>query len=305
MRFDIRNCGMALTLLASAWGDRAEGQQPLAEVPFTLYRNGIILPVVLNQKDTLRLLLDTGWGPLALVDSTAERLRLVVPGRTTAGDLPKTRQASLAVGRAIKRNPVFEVFPAAELIPLIGPHDGILGTEFFRDLVLQIDYPRKLVRFYDRSPVFTTTPVAELGRATVPMVFSPRAGALPFTDSVFVNGHSVRTLFDTGGSGAFLAMAGMVRRFGLRPSDDSVRAGIGMLSEGRATQAPVHFTRVGRISFGAIVVDSPRVIMAPAQLEGGDWGHELIIGSGLMQNYVVTFDYLSRRVTFERPGRRG
>ena len=295
MRLAIRIIGAALALFAPASTRRAEPQQPLAEVPFTLYQNGIILPVVLNGKDTLRLLLDTGWGPLALVSSTAERLGLGVPRPTDASDLPRTRQASLGVGRAIKRSPVFEVFPAAELIPLIGQHDGVLGTAFFQDLVLQVDYPRRLVRFYDRSPIVATAPGE---RATVPMVFSPRAGALPFTDSVFVNGKPVRTLFDTGGAGAFLAMESMMRRFRLTPSSDSVRGGIGMLSDGRATQSPLRTARVGRISLGAIVVDSPRVILAPPQIEGNDWGHELIIGSGLMQRYVVTFDFVNRRVTF-------
>jgi len=49
---------------------------PLAEVPFILYQNGIILSAVINGRDTLRLLLDTGWGPLALVRASAERLGL-------------------------------------------------------------------------------------------------------------------------------------------------------------------------------------------------------------------------------------
>jgi hypothetical protein len=30
---------------------------------------------------------------------------------------------------------------------IIGPHDGVLSTAFFRDLVLQIDYPSRVVRF--------------------------------------------------------------------------------------------------------------------------------------------------------------
>jgi hypothetical protein len=301
MKVGIRSFGAALILSASAWAGRTWAQEPLAEVPFTFYQNGIILPVLLNGKDTLHLLLDTGWGPLALVSSAAERLRLRVPAPAAAGDLPRTRQASLGAGRAIKRDPVFEVFPASELSPLIGPHDGILSTAFFNDLVLQVDYPRRLVRFYDRSPDGTRVSGGGADRTTVPMVFSPGAGALPFTDSVFVDGGPVRTLFDTGGAGAFLATDGLVRRLQLTPSADSVRGRIGMLSEGRATQAPIRFALVGRISLGTIVVESPRVIMAPPQLEGGAWGHELIVGSGFMQHYVVTFDYPRRRVTFERP----
>jgi hypothetical protein len=42
-------------------------------------------------------------------------------------------------------------------------------------------------------------------------------------------------------------------------------------------------------------------MMAPSQLEGGDWGHDLNIGYGFMRKYVVTFDYPSKLITFERP----
>jgi predicted aspartyl protease len=274
------------------------GQAPLVEVPFTLDRNGIIVPALLNGRDSLRLLLDTGWGPLALVSTTAERLKLqLVPG-----GLPRTLQLSLGVGGAIQRNPRFEVFPAQELQPLIGPYDGVLSTAFFRDLVLQIDYPRRLVRFYTRSP--GSRGDTNTVRVTVPMVFSSRAGALPFTDSVLVDGRPVRALFDTGGAGGFVVMRQLVDRTGLQPlSDSSVRAAMGMLSGGQLRQAPLRFARIGRISLGAIAVDSPRVVIAPDRLEGDDWGHDLIIGTGFLRDYIVTFDYVARWVTLERGGR--
>lgn len=79
---------------------------------------------------------------------------------------------------------------------------------------------------------------------------------------------------------------------------------IGMFSDGRATQQVVQFAKVGRIALGPFFVEAPRVMIAPSRLEGGDWGHDLNIGYGFMRNYVVTFDYPGRRITFERPGSR-
>ena len=55
---------------------------PLAEVPFTLHQNAVILPALINERDTVQLLLDTGWGPLALVSSSAKRLGLHPKGST-------------------------------------------------------------------------------------------------------------------------------------------------------------------------------------------------------------------------------
>jgi predicted aspartyl protease len=275
-------------------------KKPLAEVSFELYQNGIILPALINGKDAVHLLLDTGWGPLALVSTAAARLGLHPEG--AQGDTPRVEVGSLAVGGAVKKRASFEVFPAEELQPLIGPHDGVLSTAFFRDLVLQIDYPSRVVRFYARSPIAAPPPDKPEVRASVPMVFSPRAGALPFTDGVVLDGKPVRALFDTGGSGGFMAMKQLVERVELSIVPDS-GAGItvGMLSNGQATQQKVQFARVDRIAVGPFVVESPRVMVAPSQLEGDDWGHDLNIGYGFMRHYVVTFDYPGKVITLERP----
>ncbi len=274
--------------------------KPLAEVPFTLHQNAVILEAKINGRDPIRLLLDTGWGPLALVSTAARRLNL--PPERTSGDLPRVEAKSLAIGGAVKRDVSFEVFPVEELEPLIGPHDGVLSTAFFKDLVLQIDYPAGVVRFYARSPIPERASNEPGARASVPMVFSPRAGALPFTDAVLLDGKPVRALFDTGGSGGFMAMKQLVDRAKLEVLPDTdPKIGIGMLSDGRATRQAVQFARVGRIALGSFVVDSPRVMIAPSQLEGGDWGHDLNIGYGFMRSYVVTFDYPNKLITFERP----
>lgn len=269
---------------------------PLAEVAFTLHQNAIIVPAIVNGRDTVHLLLDTGWGPLALVSTSARRLGLAVDALDADG-LGRAQVRSLAIGDVIQSRPLVEVLPAEELAPLIGPHDGVLSTAFFRDLVLQIDYPARLVRFFRRSPI---PPTPSASRTSVPMVFSPPAGALPFTDSVFVNGQPARGLFDTGGAGAFVAMGRLAERAGLRPLPDDGRTGIGMLSDGRMVQQRVRFARVERVAVGAFGVDSPWVMLAPPQLEGADWGHDLIIGYGFMRHYIVTFDYPGRRVTLER-----
>jgi len=293
-------------LAASDPSGPASPPKPLAEVPFTLYQNGIIVPAVINDGATVHLLLDTGWGPLALVSTAATRLGLHPKG--PAGEYPRVDVGSLAVGGAVQKDASFEVFDAEELQPVIGPHDGVLSTAFFRNLVLQIDYPSRIVRFYARSPIATTPSATAAARASVPMVFSPRAGALPFTDAVLVDGKPAMALFDTGGAGGFMAMEQLVGRRNLAILPDTgAGTAVGMLSNGQATQQKVRFAHVDSIALGPFVVDSPRVMVAPSQLEGSDWGHDLNIGYGFMRDYVVTFDYPGRVITFERsspaPGR--
>lgn len=267
---------------------------PLAEVKFTLHQNAIIIPAVVNGKDTVRLLLDTGWGPVALVSSSAARLRVPLDPPGSDG-LGRAHLTTLSIGAATKSQPLVEVFADQALAPLIGPHDGVLGTAFFRDLVLQVDYPAGIVRFSRRAPAPKGASVS------LPMVFAPQTGALPYSDSIRLDGVQVRGLFDTGGAGAFVAMRRLIERAHLRPIPDSGRIGIGMLSGDTVVRQRVQFTRVGRIALGAFAVDSPRVMLAPSQLAGDDWRHDLVIGYGFMRNYVVTFDYPARRVILARP----
>jgi len=288
-----------IAFVASDASIASAATKPLAEVPFKLHQNGIIVEATINGEEKVHLLLDTGWGPLALVSTTAERLNLHPEG---AGDYPRVTVGSLAVGGAIQRNASFEVFPTAELEGLIGPNDGVLSTAFFKNLVLQVDYPARIVRFYARAPIAALQPAEASTRATVPMVFSPRAGALPFTDAVLVDGKPVRALFDTGGSGGFMAMRQLIDRAHLEALPDSAsNVRIGMLSDGKMAQAKMQFAKVGRIELGPFAVDAPRVIMAPAQLEGDNWGHDLNIGYGFLRNYIVTFDYPGKLITFQRP----
>lgn len=271
-----------MLILALDGGAQGKAPAPLAEVPFVLHQNAVIVEGTVNGSEPVRLLLDTGWGPLALMDSAAKRLRL------SGG-----QARSLAIGGATRKAVTFEVFPDASLQPLIGPYDGVLSTEFFRDLVLQIDYPRKVLRFFQRSPL----PAGQ----GIPMVFVAGAGKLPFSDAVQVDGRPVRALFDTGGSGGFMAMPRLVDRAKLEllPEPTSgPRVGVGMLAEGKATQAAVRFASVQKIRVGTIERTAPRVLVAPVGIEGGAWGHDLIIGYGFFREYVVTFDYPGRRIHF-------
>lgn len=277
---------------------QSEAQAPIADVPFVLHQNAIIVKVVANDRDTLNLLLDTGWGSVALTDSAISRLRIGSPqisesnGWITVGSITIRGLRKTAI-------PV-EVFRAGDLTPLIGPHDGVLATAFFNDLVLQVDYPRSRLRFFARSPFEgQESGAGTLRRSTLPMTFSSNAGSLPFSDSVFVNGRAARGLFDTGGAGAFVAMEKLITAQRLDQSLDSTIARIGFL-DGSPRQATVRFARLRSVQLGQFVVDAPRVLLAPPQLAGGNWGHDLVIGYGFMRHYVVTFDYPGRRITLER-----
>ncbi|MGH7586158.1 MAG: hypothetical protein ACREMH_07920 [Gemmatimonadales bacterium] len=63
----------------------------------------------------------------------------------------------------------------------------------------------------------------------------------------------------------------------------------------------VRVARVGRVAIGPIPVDSPRVMIAPRELEGDALGHDLVIPFGFLRSYVVTFDYPGQRIMLDHP----
>lgn len=285
----LRRAALMALVVAPTW--ELEAQAPLADVPFVLHQNAMIVTMVANDRDTLRLLLDTGWGAVALTDSAVVRLGRSGQTPTSGGWLTLS---SLSVQGLRKSAVRAEEFRTADLAPLIGPHDGVLATEFFRDLVVQVDYPAGRLRFFARAPNGLRA-----SGSSVPMTFSPSAGSLPFTDSVYINGRPVRGLFDTGGSGAFLVMPQLIKAERLEQSAETSTAQMGYL-DGSMKRAPLRFARLASVRIGRFVVDTPRVILAPPGLSGDNWGHDVVIGYGFLRDYVVTFDYPARTITLER-----
>ena len=131
------------------------------------------------------------------------------------------------------------------------------------------------------------------------MSFARGVGALPFTKFLFVNGRQSRGLFDTGGAGGFLAMPKLITSERLEALVDSSRAQMGFF-DGSLKRANIRFARLAKVRLGQIVVDTPRVLLAPPGLTGASWGHDLVIGYGFMRHYVVTFDYPGRSITLQR-----
>ena len=50
---------LAISTLTLPSRQETSANKPIAEVPFTLHQNAVIMPAVINGRDTVRLLLDT------------------------------------------------------------------------------------------------------------------------------------------------------------------------------------------------------------------------------------------------------
>ena len=125
---------------------------------------------------------------------------------------------------------------------------------------------------------------------------------MPFTDSV--TGRAARGLFDTGGMGAFVAMGQLITSQKLERAPDAGSVQIGFSAQigffdGASRRSSVRFVRLDQTRVGSVVVDTPRVLLAPQQLDGATY--RVAVGPRAGQK-VFALQTVPARETEPRPG---
>lgn len=271
-----------LTLILAACSMSAAPCRAASEIPFT-FRNGMIwLKVEVAGRSTpLNFLLDSGAGKTVVHLGTAQRLGLKLGARETVqgvqGRSAAYRIDSLAatVGSApVPRDML--AFDLSSVSAESGSRiDGLLGADFFRDRVVQIDFAAQKVRLFDRSES------CAIGGQILPLV--RRHDALCVR--VGVNGNAPQWMrLDTGCSGALeWVVAGAKSR---RDSGTSVAA-TGTSREHIQTDVLLGSERIPAVKTG----------LHSQPLFAGENG---LIGNGLLSQFRVTVDAAGGRLLLQR-----
>jgi predicted aspartyl protease len=280
---------------------RAGEKQQVVEVPFEFYHNEIIVQVKVNGKGPFNMMLDTGTDPSAVDLNTAREMGLKLqflgkPGTGGGTDVNLTYYTKLPLvevgGLNVKTLEALALDLSKVSARLGKPLHGVLGHSLLNGRVVQIDYPNHIVRFYSQ-PLFSKT-----ANTPTRTMMSFRYSDNVLVDDVMVNGKKVVANLDTGSNGTFALTPAAVSYLGL--DEDFNRApvstdvGYNGVSENRKG-------KVNSVTVGAISVDAPAVIFF-GKGTGRDkkpWG--INIGNGFFKDFVVTFDYRNKLVTFERP----
>ena len=281
-----------------------KNKDQVIEVPFNFVRNEIILEVKINGQHSLNMMLDTGTDPSAVDLSTARELNLKLNsvGRQGSGggtDVNLTYETKLPLvqlGGLTAKNVEALAIDLSKVTQRLGtPLHGVLGHSLLNGRIVQIDYPNRVVRFYSQSPFSKTADQANSPKRTV-MPFKYNDNVL--IDDVSVNGKRLVANLDTGSNGNFHLTPAAVSYLGLddEVSKASVSTGVGYngIAENREG-------KLTNVTIGGISVDGPAVVFF-AKGAGRDkepWG--LNIGNVFLKDFVLTIDYRSKLVTFERP----
>lgn len=273
-------------------------------VAFELATRHIIVPVTVNQSRPLSFILDTGANTALMLMDVARELGLRLEGRLNVGGAgPNTQQGQFVrdatwslVGLAGFSQPLSFAVPLSELPAQMGrPIDGIIGGQFIRQFVLELDYQARTLRLHDRAsftyngpgesvpidfvsgthPVVTAT-VTPAGGTPVERRFILDIGSgqalilhSPFAAEQKLPGPEAKTIRSIGGAGAGGRTAGRIGRVAsLRIGSFTIREPITLFSEDRA---------------GAF---------ANADLAGN-------IGAQIAMRFRLFFDYGRRRIILE------
>ncbi len=273
-------------------------------IPFELVTRHILIRVRINNSAPLWFIFDTG-DKVAIVDlGRAKSLGLNLRGETNVGGAGAgtlkgsyVRDASLnVVGVEGNPQPVVLAIPLDGLQPRFGHDiDGIIGADFIKQFVVEVDYPARVLRLHDKDK-FVYSGSGEI----IPLTFIN--GGHPIIDAeITVTGRSAikgRFVIDIGSGGSLALNRPFVEKENLPgPSQKTLRAmgggGVGGKVTGRTG-------RVAELRIGKLQIDNPLTlfsedksgVFASSELQGN-------IGAMILSKFRVLLDYGHNRIILE------
>lgn len=190
----------------------------VADVAFKPCEGLICFDASLDGAPARTLMLDTGNAHSTLIADVARQLQWTLQpaqrGGSAVGGIFIGGEHRVAIGGASGTEPFF-VFERAMLGIFQPPVDGSLSYDFFKDRVLEIDYPHHRLRF--TNPIATPAPADKPeGAGSLRLInFGERGPPVVVGSPFTVDGHSVRAQIDTVFTGTMLIYDAALGNLGL------------------------------------------------------------------------------------------
>ena len=270
------------------------------EVPFEFDHNEIFVEVRVNGQGPYRMLVDTGTSPSVIDRDVALKLGLklgAVGNGSGAGTAEIRAQETLFDTLDVGSLHASKVEAlSVDLAPIkakLGPTlIGVLGYSLFRGRIVQFDYPHGKLRFLD---TFAEPSVPPDKVVTLPFRLNEANG--PIITAVLVKNRALTAILDTGSGRMLLFTPDGARRVGLA---DEIAKGKAVQSAGYAGRFSMIEGRVARVKIGTLTVEGPSATFTQKGTGYDNQVYDVNIGNALLKDFVVTFDYKKKRVTFAK-----
>jgi hypothetical protein len=273
-------------------------------IPFELVTRHILIKVRINNSDPLWFIFDTG-DKVAIIDlERAKSLGLNLQGEVNVGGAgPGTlrgshvRDAFLSVvGLEGSRQPVVMAVPLQSMQSKFGHDiDGIIGGDFIKQFVVEVDYPARVLRLHDKDK-FAYSGSGEI----IPINLN--SGGHPFISAeVTVTGRPAmkgKFLIDLG-SGASLALhSPFVEQQGLLQTTQKTIKSLG--GGGAGGRVAGRTGRIVELRIGKFQIENPLTLFsqdkAGAFASSESQGN---IGQQILSKFTVLLDYGRDRIILE------
>lgn len=167
--------------------------------------------------------------------------------------------------------------------------DGIMGSNFLRHTVMELDMPGKLLRLHDPDR-FQVPPAKEKLSIEV-------NGNVPYVDATFTVGGQEFTatfMLDTGTQGAICFSNSFVQEHNLQTLVPNLRESVGF---GLGGEVPTSVGRLDTLVIGAQRFEQPIVCLSMTS-EGslGDTPYAGMIGSEIWRRFALVMSYVDRHI---------
>ena len=283
---------------APARQQTATRRSPVARVAFEMNGNSLFLPARINGSSPRWFLLDTGAGVSVLNLTTVQSLGLKASAGGTlhgaGGNVQSTRITGVTfdVGGALLKDLNVAALPLAQFENVGGRSvDGILGVEFFKRYVVEIDYEARQLAVHEPAGY----------------VYAGRGESLPL--NIKNNHPHVRAqltlpgraplegefVIDAGASMPVVLLPSFIERNKLR---DTLPATFTVYGRGVGGEIQLPVGRAESVRIGGFTLTQPVAAFPSA----GTFGSEGIagnIGTAILRRFKVVFDYSRRRLHLE------
>lgn len=285
--------------VAEKYGFHLRANQKIARIPFQLHSNLILVPVRLNDSDTLHFILDTGVSTTILTDPhvpAARRLKSVRRVQISGAGEGASLAASVALGATLRMgdmtgyNQTIVVLDhdALALSEYVGvPVHGIFGYDIFNHFVVTIDFVTREIVLQKPGSYRYTRRKGEKYPITI-------EDTKPYFDAVTVVADNrtvpVRLLIDTG-AGHALSLD-VHARSEIRQPAKVVRSQLGRGLSGviNGNLGRVEKVKIGTVELSNILACFPDSMAYGAKFVRRE-NRQGNIGCELLRRFRVTFNY--------------
>jgi membrane-associated protease RseP (regulator of RpoE activity) len=283
---------------------KGTSQESIVTIPFEMVNRHIVLKVQVDNSRPLSFVLDTG-DQFAIINlERARELGLKLEGEIHMGGAGSAISTGSFVRDSKFTIPGFPGFsqPLKAALPIGGmaarfgqDFDGIIGSEFIKQFVLELDYQARVIKLYDKDKFNyagsgESIPITlnSAGHPIIEAEVTPM-GSAPITG---------KFVLDVGSGGALALYSPFVAGHNLlAPTLPTIKAiGVG----GAGGEVTARIGRVSELKIGRFQISQPITLFSEDKV-GAFASPALVgnIGQQIVGKFKLLFDYSHHRIIFE------